>query len=212
MSTGRSLKPGDRVWVEAEARCDEDGVMLVVSPLRDGTTPTSTTHDFDPSRVVWHRAPEPDGAEVARLIAERNEAYQDCDLLRAENARLRKVCEAADIVVGWGAWMPAKPGDTPGQVEPDDARPQPIDAAKPVDLDSIEETWLRQCPACDAGLSMSCVCPPGDPRNVIANLVDEVWRIRRKLKRVRKSLAERGDRLAHEYGQVELDDPTENQD
>lgn len=27
-----------------------------------------------------------------------------------------------------GLWRPARPGDTPGSVEPDDARPQPVDA------------------------------------------------------------------------------------
>ncbi len=47
-----------------------------------------------------------------------------------------------------------------------------------VNLEEIAEKWLRQCPACDAGLSMSCVCPPGDPRNVISNLVEEVLWLR----------------------------------
>lgn len=30
------------------------------------------------------------------------------------------------LAIFGGTWQPAKPSDTPGQVEPDDARPQPI--------------------------------------------------------------------------------------
>jgi len=33
--------------------------------------------------------------------------------------------------------------------------------------------WLAQCGPCDAGLPMSCTCPTGDPRSVIAALVIE---------------------------------------
>src|SRR5262245_60291478 len=50
--------------------------------------------------------------------------------------------------------------------------------APPPDLDEIEARWLRQCGHCDAGLAMSCTCPEGDPRNVIASLVDEIKRLR----------------------------------
>lgn len=33
------------------------------------------------------------------------------------------------------------------------------------------ETYLVQCGSCDAGLPMACVCPPGDPRAVISELI-----------------------------------------
>lgn len=49
------------------------------------------------------------------------------------------------------------------------------------DLGAIEAKWLQLCAACDAGLSMSCTCPDGDPRNVISNLVDEVRSLRAQL-------------------------------
>lgn len=39
------------------------------------------------------------------------------------------------------------------------------------ELISKAETYLIQCGSCDAGLSMSCVCPPGDPRAIISELV-----------------------------------------
>lgn len=55
------------------------------------------------------------------------------------------------------------------------------------DLDAIAEKWLRLCGACDAGMG-SCVCPPGDPRNVIDNLVEEVKRVRAELSQVREEL------------------------
>lgn len=53
------------------------------------------------------------------------------------------------------------------------------------DLDAIAEKWLRLCGACDAGIG-SCVCPPGDPRNVIDSLVDEARRLRAELSQVQK--------------------------
>jgi hypothetical protein len=43
-----------------------------------------------------------------------------------------------------------------------------------VDLDAIEAKWLQQCGPCDGGLPMECSCPAGDPRPVIALLVDAV--------------------------------------
>lgn len=39
------------------------------------------------------------------------------------------------------------------------------------------DLWLQICPACDAGMAMSCVCPPGDPRNLILDLVHEIERL-----------------------------------
>lgn len=59
-----------------------------------------------------------------------------------------------------------------------DATVPAVVGAELPDLDAIEEKWLRLCGACDAGLSTSCVCAEGDPRNVIASLVDEVKRVR----------------------------------
>ena len=47
-----------------------------------------------------------------------------------------------------------------------------------LDLDAIAATWLQQCGSCDAGLPMSCSCNAGDPRPVMAALVDEVRRLR----------------------------------
>lgn len=45
------------------------------------------------------------------------------------------------------------------------------------DIRARVEPWLAVCPSCDAGLPASCVCPVGDPRNVIAYLLAEVERL-----------------------------------
>lgn len=34
------------------------------------------------------------------------------------------------------------------------------------------EALLVQCGSCDTGLPMACVCPPGDPRAVISELLE----------------------------------------
>ncbi|MEU0078445.1 hypothetical protein ABZY58_11160 [Micromonospora tulbaghiae] len=48
-----------------------------------------------------------------------------------------------------------------------------------VPLDLVEVApWLEQCGHCDAGLPQACTCPPGDPRAVIALLVDEIVMLR----------------------------------
>lgn len=49
------------------------------------------------------------------------------------------------------------------------------------DLLRRADAWLRQCPSCDIGLLKACVCPPGDIRAVIADLVDEVVILRQRL-------------------------------
>jgi hypothetical protein len=33
------------------------------------------------------------------------------------------------------------------------------------------QPYLQLCPSCDAGLPMSCTCPPGDSRTVLQELV-----------------------------------------
>ena len=38
------------------------------------------------------------------------------------------------------------------------------------DLLADAEKWLHLCGSCDAGLTMSCTCPPGDPRAIIQRL------------------------------------------
>lgn len=48
-----------------------------------------------------------------------------------------------------------------------------------IDLKAIQEKWLRQCGACDAGLPMSCVCPEEDYRPTMLELVREVERLRK---------------------------------
>ncbi|MFJ8690214.1 hypothetical protein [Micromonospora wenchangensis] len=54
--------------------------------------------------------------------------------------------------------------------------------APTVPLDLVEVApWLEACGSCDAGLPQSCTCPPGDPRAVIALLVDEVVGLRHAL-------------------------------
>ncbi len=40
------------------------------------------------------------------------------------------------------------------------------------------EPFLARCGSCDAGLPMSCTCPTGDYRPVMADLVDEVLKLR----------------------------------
>jgi hypothetical protein len=52
--------------------------------------------------------------------------------------------------------------------------------AAPVDIDAIVREWLNPCGHCDGGLPMGCNCPNGDPRSVIADLVDEVHRLRKR--------------------------------
>lgn len=47
-----------------------------------------------------------------------------------------------------------------------------------LDLEAINEKWLRQCPSCDAGLLNGCTCPQDDYRPVILSLVREVERLR----------------------------------
>ncbi|MEV0214376.1 hypothetical protein [Micromonospora sp. NPDC050695] len=43
----------------------------------------------------------------------------------------------------------------------------------PLDLAEVAP-WMELCGSCDAGLPQSCTCPTGDPRVVIAALVDEI--------------------------------------
>lgn len=55
-------------------------------------------------------------------------------------------------------------------------------AAEPVwDLDTVRDTWLRECGACDAGMPTACVCAEGDPRAVILALVNRVEAAERRL-------------------------------
>lgn len=54
---------------------------------------------------------------------------------------------------------------------------QPAPTA-PLDLVEVAP-WLELCGSCDAGLPQSCTCPAGDPRLVIAALVDEIVALRR---------------------------------
>lgn len=50
--------------------------------------------------------------------------------------------------------------------------PDVLEAAKP---------WMRQCGPCDAGLPMACICPPGDPRAIVARLAAELIDARKAL-------------------------------
>lgn len=60
---------------------------------------------------------------------------------------------------------------------------QPAPTA-PLDLVEVAP-WLELCGSCDAGLPQSCTCPAGDPRVVIAALVDEIVMLRRELEQGR---------------------------
>jgi hypothetical protein len=48
------------------------------------------------------------------------------------------------------------------------------------DLIERARPFLQQCGSCDAGLPMSCTCPTGDYRPVMADLVAEVERLRQR--------------------------------
>ena len=63
-------------------------------------------------------------------------------------------------------------------------RPDVLTEAKP---------FVQQCGPCDAGLPMSCTCPPGDYRHVMVRLMEEVQRLR----------AEREHMEMHPAGTVE---------
>ncbi|MFD6565478.1 hypothetical protein [Micromonospora profundi] len=52
----------------------------------------------------------------------------------------------------------------------------------PLDLAEVAP-WMELCGHCDAGLPQSCTCPPGDPRVMIAALVDEIVRQRQEANR-----------------------------
>lgn len=64
--------------------------------------------------------------------------------------------------------------------------------AAPIDIEAIRARWCRQCGACDAGITVTCSCPPGDHRPVIEALCDEAQRLQ---ERIDKALA-----LHHETG------------
>ncbi len=49
----------------------------------------------------------------------------------------------------------------------------------PLDLAEVAP-WMELCGHCDAGLPQSCTCPSGDPRVVIAALVDEIVKQRQE--------------------------------
>jgi hypothetical protein len=42
--------------------------------------------------------------------------------------------------------------------------------------------WLVECPQCDAGLMTECLCPDGDVRSIILDLVREVEALRDECK------------------------------
>jgi hypothetical protein len=46
-----------------------------------------------------------------------------------------------------------------------------------VELITKAKAFLVQCGSCDAGLATACVCPPGDPRSVISELVEALSRV-----------------------------------
>ncbi|MEV1013860.1 MULTISPECIES: hypothetical protein [unclassified Micromonospora] len=57
-------------------------------------------------------------------------------------------------------------------------------AAERVPLDLAEVApWMELCGTCDAGLPQACTCPAGDPRVVIAALVDEIVKQRQEATR-----------------------------
>lgn len=61
------------------------------------------------------------------------------------------------------------------------------------DLLDRARAHLVQCPACDAGMSDNCVCPPSDPRSVIDDLVGEVLEQRARIAELELALdQERG--------------------
>src|SRR5690606_16349874 len=65
----------------------------------------------------------------------------------------------------------------------------PDRAPEPVDLDAIRDRWLQPCAACDAGLSMSCTCPPGGRRKGVSGArVTEVGRLRARVEQLDKYL------------------------
>ncbi|MFG2046045.1 hypothetical protein ACGFIW_01275 [Micromonospora sp. NPDC048935] len=55
-------------------------------------------------------------------------------------------------------------------------------ASLPLDLAEVAP-WMEMCGHCDAGLPQVCTCPPGDPRVVIAALVDEIVKQRQEATR-----------------------------
>ncbi|MEU7170209.1 hypothetical protein ABZ949_01805 [Micromonospora tulbaghiae] len=56
--------------------------------------------------------------------------------------------------------------------------PQPGDPLARLDVLVEAQPFIQQCGSCDAGLPMSCTCPIGDYRPVMARLVAEVERLR----------------------------------
>lgn len=59
------------------------------------------------------------------------------------------------------------------------------------------EAYLVQCGSCDAGLPMSCICPTGDPRAIIAALLDAV---KEEYPRGRQHAAKDIDRMSSYLG------------
>ena len=86
--------------------------------------------------------------------------------------------------------------------------PDPRAQRDTLDLDDIKP-WLNICGGCDAGLPMSCTCPDGDPRPVMARLVAEIERQRGELAEVtrqrdearaeRDAMTEVADRNKRDY-------------
>lgn len=46
------------------------------------------------------------------------------------------------------------------------------------ELREIGARWATPCGSCDYGLAYACTCPTGDPRPVVARLLEEIDRLR----------------------------------
>lgn len=73
-----------------------------------------------------------------------------------------------------------------------------------LDLDAARQ-WARQCGSCDAGLPMSCTCPTGDPRTVIAALLAERDQYASILAEIGDSMSPTGERPGEALGTLARD-------
>lgn len=138
--TDPPLQPGDEIFVRAVARCDEDGVTLVLSPLEGGMTRASTRHDLEPSDVDWRRAETLDEADaLARRCEELTAELLETRamLTDVQNNRLRNLGTIGEALrCGRGADVPAIASAAAAAMAERDAMRPVVEAA---------EAWLAGC-------------------------------------------------------------------
>lgn len=58
-----------------------------------------------------------------------------------------------------------------------------------LDLDAIAEKWLKPCGSCDAGLPMTCTCPPDDFRPDMQRLIGRAATLRARVMELENEVA-----------------------